>query len=156
MDRLADTPCNMDVGSRDGNLVVRLVDIHDALQRMLAFLSLFRRTRQCQQFVAVLLHEVAFEGHVPGRKVVIDAMAGGAQRLVRLLGSSCLLPVAVVENEPALRTYSGFRQLRLGPIRILVFFLELSVEPFWLIVAKTLLHLFPPFPCLGRPPANGV
>jgi hypothetical protein len=37
-----------------------------------------------------------------------------------------------------------------------VFFLELSVVAFWLIVAKTLLHLFPPILFLHHPAASGV
>ena len=83
VDGSPNSPRQVDIGGRDDKCVRLLhVDRHDAVERMLLFLSLLQVARQIDNLLLVLPDRGTLERNDAGRVFVVDAVTGLAQLLV--------------------------------------------------------------------------
>src|SRR5205085_12053681 len=75
---------------------------------------------QRDDLVAVLLEELALDGHVAGGKAVLDALARGTHHLHRVALGLLPRPAALVERRLAFRASSAFRRLVGGIVGIVL------------------------------------
>ena len=87
LQRLAETARQMDAGGRDEHAAVVRLDRDDALERMPVFLSFPVTVHKIENLVPVRIQEAPAQCHVTGRQTVAYPVAGGADLLVRLLGT---------------------------------------------------------------------
>src|SRR5579863_3729219 len=109
--RLAETTRQMDVGRRDDQPVLRVLDADDAIKGMFALLGGFLVAREAGDFRRMLPRERAMHGDDAGGEALGDAAACRARLLVRLDRPLPPLPPAMMIDRAALRT--GGRLLEL-------------------------------------------
>src|ERR1051326_1717837 len=101
LQRLSDTPGQVNIGRRDHQALVFLFDADDAVERMLTVLRFFLISRQPDEFVLVLSEECTIQGDDACREPIVDAMACRAKILVRVSRSVPPLPSAVMVDHAA-------------------------------------------------------
>ena len=148
----ADPARQVDVCRVDDDPVSIFVDRDDAVERMLALFGFLLMARQTNDLILLLRSEGAAHAQFDdsGRKLIVDAPAGGTKCLVAVLGSRPPLPPTLLIDRPTLWADGVVSQLLLALIRIQdVIFLGMSSDPasgsrpVWAQVC--LLHLKFPF-----------
>jgi hypothetical protein len=93
----------VDVCRGDDDPLCILVDLDNAVERMLALFGLLLMARQTNYLLLLLASEGAPQFDDAGRKFVIDAPAAGTKYFVAVLGSRPPLPASLVIDRTALR-----------------------------------------------------
>jgi len=107
---LPDAPGQVNCGRRDHQPLVGLLDIDDAVERVLAFLRCLLVPCQADDLILALSGDVPLQGHDAIREAGVNAAASEAEILVRSGGSQPPLPSAVVVDGTALPTTRRFPQ----------------------------------------------
>jgi hypothetical protein len=76
LDRLADTPRQVNVGRRDDKPCLRALDVGDPVERVLRFFGCLFVTREAEDFAGVLPGEIAMQRQDPRGQPILDAAAG--------------------------------------------------------------------------------
>src|SRR4030067_2659924 len=129
MQRLAEAANQMDVGSGHQSRAVFFLHRHDAFERVfLPFMTLMV-VHQAHDFVAMGAEELALHRQKSSRVMVMDAMAGGAYRPVRVCRRFQPLPASLMKYRAALRADGRLQQLAPGFVGIMHLFLENPIVP---------------------------
>jgi hypothetical protein len=99
----ADPARRVDVCRVDDDPVGILVDLDDAVERVLALFGFLLMARQTQDLLPLLASEGAAQFDDAGRKLVVDAPAGRTKRFMAVDGCRPPLPASLVIHRTALR-----------------------------------------------------
>src|SRR5437868_5015643 len=106
----------MDIGRIDDEPVRGLLDVHDAVERMLLFLALLLMTHQAGELLTMALRRRSRERHNARGIFIVDTATGLAEHLLCALGLRSPFPAASVINRAALPAVARFRELAGLPV----------------------------------------
>ena len=98
----ADPAREVDVCRGDDDPLCILLDVDNAVERMLALFGFLLMARQTNDFLLLLASEGATQFDDARRKLVVDAPAGRTKRFVAVLGSRPPLPASLMIDRTAL------------------------------------------------------
>ena len=101
----------MDLRRRDDDFISRILNIHDAVQRVFRVLDLFLAPHNVEDIVPMLGQERAAQTHFACRKLVVDPVASLAKFFMRAGWPLDPLPMPLVIDCTALRADRRFVEL---------------------------------------------